>query len=149
MLLTYLYKATVVRCIDGDSVVFDIDCGFDLHLKAQSVRLYGIDTAETRGGTDDLKALGNLAKDYVSQMIPEGSEVLLKTHLDRRGKFGRILAEVFMPEAPDNEGYQPKSLNDILLEELLAVPYHGQSKEDIINQHLINLEHHRVAGRIP
>jgi len=54
-----------------------------------------------------------------------------------------------MPEAPDNEGYQTKSLNDILLEELLAVPYHGQSKEDIMNQHLINLEHHRVAGRIP
>ena len=33
MLLTYLYKATVVRCIDGDSVIFDIDCGFDVHLK--------------------------------------------------------------------------------------------------------------------
>lgn len=149
MLLTYLYKATVVRCVDGDSVIFDIDCGFDLHLRAQSVRLYGIDTAETRGGTDDLKALGNLAKDYVSQMIPEGSEVLLKTHLDRRGKFGRILAEVFMPEAPDTEGYQPRSLNDILLDELLAVPYHGQSKEEIINQHLINVEHHRSEGRIP
>lgn len=149
MLLTYLYKATVVRCVDGDSVIFDIDCGFDIQLRAQSVRLYGIDTAETRGGTDELKALGNLAKDYVSQMIPEGSEVLLKTHLDERGKFGRILAEVFMPEAPDTEGYQPKSLNDILLDELLAVPYHGQSKEDIINQHLINVQHHRAEGRIP
>ena len=148
MLLTYLYKATVVRCVDGDSVIFDIDCGFDIQLRAQSVRLYGIDTAETRGGTDELKALGNLAKDYVSQMIPEGSEVLLKTHLDGRGKFGRILAEVFMPEAPDTEGYQPRSLNDILLDELLAVPYHGQSKEDIINQHLINVEHHRSKGNL-
>ena len=76
MLLTYLYKATVVRCIDGDSVIFDIDCGFDVQLKAQSVRLYGIDTAETRGGTPELKVLGNLAKDYVAQMIPVGSEVL-------------------------------------------------------------------------
>ena len=27
---SYLYKATVVRVIDGDSVVFDVDCGFDL-----------------------------------------------------------------------------------------------------------------------
>jgi len=149
LLLTYLYKATVVRCIDGDSVIFDINCGFDITLKNQSVRLYGIDTAETRGGTEELKALGNLAKDYVSQMIPEESEVLLKTHLDGRGKFGRILAEVFMPEAPDTEGYQPRSLNDILLDELLAVPYYGQSKEDIINQHLINVHHHRAEGRIP
>lgn len=148
MLLTYLYKATVVRCIDGDSVVFDIDCGFDIRLKGQSTRLFGIDTAETRGGTDDLKALGNLAKSYVIQMLPEGSEVLLKTHLDKKGKFGRILAEVYMLEAPDTEGYQPKSLNDILLDELLAVPYHGQSKDDIINQHLINVEHHKAQGRI-
>tara|TARA_B100000900_G_C20529836_1_gene695833 strand:+ start:408 stop:857 length:450 start_codon:yes stop_codon:yes gene_type:complete len=148
LLLTYSYKATVVRCVDGDSVILDIDCGFDIQLKAQSVRLYGIDTAETRGGTEDLKALGNLAKSYVSQMIPEGSEVLLKTHLDGRGKFGRILAEVFMPEAPDTEGYQPRSLNEILLDELLAVPYHGQSKEEILNQHLINVEHHKAEGRI-
>jgi len=138
----------VVRCIDGDSVVFDIDCGFDIQLRGQSTRLFGIDTAETRGGTDDLKALGNLAKSYVIQMLPEGSEVLLKTHLDKKGKFGRILAEVYMLEAPDTEGYQPKSLNDILLDELLAVPYHGQSKEDIINQHLINVEHHKAQGRI-
>jgi len=148
LLLTYLYKATVVRCIDGDSVIFDIDCGFDVQLKAQSVRLYGIDTAETRGGTPELKVLGNLAKDYVTQMIPVGSEVLLKTHLDRRGKFGRILAEVYMPETVGVEGYQEKSLNQILLDELLAVSYHGQSKEDIINQHLINVEHHKAEGRI-
>lgn len=148
MLLTYLYKATVVRCVDGDSVIFDIDCGFDIQLKAQSVRLYGIDTAETRGGTPELKVLGNIAKDYVTQMIPVGSEVLLKTHLDRKGKFGRILAEIYMPETVGVEGYQEKSLNQILLDELLAVPYHGQSKEDIINQHLINVEHHKAEGRI-
>ena len=148
MLLTYLYKATVVRCVDGDSVIFDIDCGFDVQLKAQSVRLYGIDTAETRGGTPELKVLGNIAKDYVTQMIPVGSEVLLKTHLDRKGKFGRILAEIYMPETVGVEGYQEKSLNQILLDELLAVSYYGQSKEDIINQHLINVEHHKAEGRI-
>lgn len=148
MLLTYSYKATVVRCIDGDSVILDIDCGFDVQLKAQSVRLYGIDTAETRGGTPELKVLGNLAKDYVAQMIPVGSEVLLKTHLDKKGKFGRILAEIYMPETVGVEGYQEKSLNQILLDELLAVPYHGQSKEDIINQHLIHVEHHKAEGRI-
>ena len=146
--ITYLYEADVVRCVDGDSVILDIRCGFDIELKNQSVRLYGIDTAETRGGTPELKALGNLAKDYVAQMIPVGSEVLLRTYLDRKGKFGRILAEVYMPESVDVEGYQERSLNQILLDELLAVPYHGQSKEDIINQHLINVEHHKAEGRI-
>tara|TARA_R100001129_G_scaffold121408_1_gene84273 strand:+ start:879 stop:1328 length:450 start_codon:yes stop_codon:yes gene_type:complete len=149
MKMDWLYRATCERVVDGDSIILTIDAGFDILLSKQSVRLHGIDTSETRGGTPELKALGILAKNYVKQMVPEGSELLIRTHLDGRGKFGRILAEVFMPEAPDTEGYQAKSLNNILVDELLAVPYHGQSKEDVINQHLINVEHHRAEGRIP
>jgi len=148
MNIEWLYHATCERVVDGDSIVLTIDAGFDILLSKQSVRLYGIDTAETRGGTPELKALGLLAKDYVTQMVPEGSELLIRTHMDGRGKFGRILAELYLPEAPDIEGFQERSLNTILLDELLAVPYHGQSKEDIINQHLVNVEHHKGEGRI-
>jgi len=148
MNIEWLYHATCERVVDGDSIILTIDAGFDILLSKQSVRLYGIDTAETRGGTPELKALGLLAKDYVTQMVPEGSELLIRTHMDGRGKFGRILAELYLPEAPDIEGFQERSLNTILLDELLAVPYHGQSKEDIINQHLVNVEHHKGEGRI-
>ena len=95
-----------------------------------------------------MKALGLLAKDYVMQMVPEGSELLIRTHMDRKGKFGRILGELYLPEVPDVEGFQDRSLNTILLDEMLAVQYYGQSKEDIINQHLINVEHHKAEGRI-
>ncbi len=148
MKMDWLYHATCERVVDGDSIILTIDAGFDILLSKQSVRLYGIDTAETRGGTPELKALGILAKDYVRQMAPEGSELLIRTRMDKKGKFGRILAELFLPEAPDVGGYQDKSLNNILLDELLAVSYHGQSKDDIINQHLINVEHHKSEGRI-
>jgi len=148
MKMDWLYHATCERVVDGDSIILTIDAGFDILLSKQSVRLYGIDTAETRGGTPELKALGILAKDYVKQMAPEGSELLIRTRMDKKGKFGRILAELFLPEAPDVGGYQDKSLNNILLDELLAVSYHGQSKDDIINQHLINVEHHKSEGRI-
>lgn len=148
MNIEWLYHATCERVVDGDSIILTIDAGFDILLSKQSVRLYGIDTAETRGGTPELKALGLLAKDYVTQMVPEGSELLIRTHMDGRGKFGRILAELYLPEAPEIEGFQERSLNTILLDELLAVSYHGQAKEDIINQHLINVEHHKGEGRI-
>ena len=96
-----------------------------------------------------MKALGLLAKDYVIQMVPEGSELLIRTHMNRKGKFGRVLGELYLPEVPDVEGFQDRSLNNILLDEMLAVPYYGQSKEDVINQHLINVQHHRTEGRIP
>lgn len=146
--IEWLYHATCERVVDGDSIILTIDAGFDVLLSKQSVRLYGIDTAETRGGTPELKALGNLAKDYVKKMVPEGSGLLIRTHMDRKGKFGRILAEVHLPEVPDIGGFQDRSLNNILLDEMLAVQYYGQSKEDIINQHLINVQHHKAEGRI-
>ena len=148
MNIEWLYHATCERVVDGDSIILTIDAGFDVLLSKQSVRLYGIDTAETRGGTPELKALGNLAKDYVKQLVPEGSGLLIRTHMDRKGKFGRILAEVYLPEVPDIGGFQDRSLNNILLDEMLAVQYYGQSKEDIINQHLINVQHHKAEGRI-
>ena len=56
MKMDWLYHATCERVVDGDSIILTIDAGFDVLLKSQSVRLYGIDTAETRGGTPELKA---------------------------------------------------------------------------------------------
>ena len=53
----YCYRAEVLRVIDGDSLSLNVRLGFDVSLK-MNVRLYGIDTAETRrvsGGTEDLK----------------------------------------------------------------------------------------------
>jgi len=125
----YQYSATVVRWIDGDSVILDIDCGFDMTLKGQNVRLMGIDTSETRGGTQELKWLGNLAKKFCIEAAPIDSRVTIKTYLDKKGKFGRILADIY-PE--DNQA----SLNDTLRLERLAVDYHGQNKSELINQHL-------------
>ena len=42
------YKVNVLRVVDGDTVDVDIDLGFSTWLKKQRIRLYGIDTPETR-----------------------------------------------------------------------------------------------------
>ena len=137
----YQYNAKVVRWIDGDSVVLDIDCGFSVFLGKQNVRLYGIDTSETRGGTPELKWLGNLAKQHVNDVCPAGSEIIIKTHLDKKGKFGRILAEIYM-------GAGMISLNDELKQKRLAVDYHGQSKKEILELHNLNVAWHKERGEI-
>ena len=49
----YEYKVRIVKVVDGDTVDVDIDLGFDVWLKNQRVRLYGIDTPESR--TRDLE----------------------------------------------------------------------------------------------
>ena len=145
MKMDWLYHATCERVVDGDSIILTIDAGFDVLLKSQSVRLYGIDTAETRGGTPELKALGLLAKDYVTQMVPEGSELLIGTHMDRKGKFGRILGELYLPEVPDVEGFQDRSLNTILLTRcwLCSITV-SQGRHH--NQHLINVQHRKAKA---
>ena len=142
----YTYKATIRSVYDGDSCRVDLNLGMGVWLHNQSIRLYGIDAAEIRGGTVETKALGNLAKDYLKKELPEGCTVLLRTYIDKRGKFGRVLASIYKQEG---DGFQTKSLNAALVDLRLAVAYHGQSKADVAAQHLENVKYHQELGNIP
>jgi len=139
----YCYRAEVLRVIDGDSLSLNVRLGFDVSLK-MSVRLYGIDTAETRrvrGGNDDLKALGRFAKYFVKELLPVGTEVTIQTKLDGKGKFGRVLATILIDGDED-------SLNDLMVAQRLAIPYHGQSKSLVLEQHKMCVAHHKKLGNI-
>tara|TARA_R110002167_G_scaffold122035_4_gene300488 strand:- start:45 stop:386 length:342 start_codon:yes stop_codon:yes gene_type:complete len=96
----YEYKAKVHRIIDGDTVDVTIDLGFDMTTK-QRVRLYGIDTPETR--TRDLKekVRGKAAKARLFELLNGcGREIVLRTL--KRGKYGRILGKLIHPETKEN-----------------------------------------------
>ena len=43
----YLYRAVVVRVVDGDTIDVDIDLGFYVWIRKQRIRLIGIDAPET------------------------------------------------------------------------------------------------------
>ena len=49
----YEYRCKVVKIIDGDTVDVDIDLGFGVWLKKERIRMFGIDTPESR--TRDLE----------------------------------------------------------------------------------------------
>ena len=128
----YQYKARVNRVIDGDSVVLDIDLGFDTWMNNQHIRIYGIYTPESRTRDLDEKARGLMATDHVRLLLEIGDVVTINTHKDSGGKFGRILARIINVDGMD--------VATALLEENLAVPYYGQSKDEIKQQHLDNRE---------
>ena len=74
----YEYKAIVVKVVDGDTVDVDIDLGFNVWLKKQRIRLYGIDTPESRTRDKVEKVFGNLAKAKVHRdILIEKGEVTL------------------------------------------------------------------------
>jgi len=133
----YEYRATLRRIVDGDTVDVDIDCGFDIVLSNQRIRLYGIDTPESRTRDLEEKKCGKLAAKYIEDHIPVGSTFTLRTRLDGKGKYGRILGELicYVPEF-DRE----MSLNTAMIQKHLAVEYYGQSKDDIEAEHLRNRE---------
>ena len=54
----YEYGCTVTRVVDGDTIDVILDLGFSIFHKCR-VRLYGIDTPESRTRDKDEKARGN------------------------------------------------------------------------------------------
>jgi micrococcal nuclease len=116
----YEYKATIDRWVDGDTVDVDIDLGFDVVLRDQRVRLYGINTPESRTRDLEEKAKGLAAKARVNEMAPVGTVVTLLTHkYDAKGKFGRILGAIVTDDG---------TVNQMLLEEGHATEYFGGKK---------------------
>ena len=65
----------------------------------------------------------------------DDDQIILKTHKDKTGKFGRILGELWR-----TSNYTDKSINRYMIEKHHAVAYHGQSKEDIEKEHIKNRE---------
>jgi len=132
----YEYRANLVKVVDGDTVDVDIDLGFGIWMKDERVRIMGIDTPESRTRDQVEKLFGLAAKNRVKEMLEKN--VVLKTFAakdgeDMKGKFGRILGDFYI----ESEG---KLLTEVMIEEGHAVPYHGQSKDDIQEQHLANRE---------
>ena len=58
----FCYNAKVLRVVDGDTIDLMVDLGFSIHHKVR-VRLYGINTPESRTRDLEEKALGLKAKD--------------------------------------------------------------------------------------
>ena len=130
------YKCTVVRIIDGDTVDVDIDLGFGVWMRKERVRMFGIDTPESRTRDLEEKKYGYAAKDYLTGMLNDEGGILLKTHKDdATGKFGRIIGELWR-----TTDFADKSINEYMIEKHHAVRYMGQSKDDIAEEHLKNRE---------
>jgi micrococcal nuclease len=120
--MTYQYNAEIIRCVDGDTVDAWIDVGFDMRIK-QRLRLHGIDTPETRTKDPIEKKVGLMAKARVQELLEVGKTYPIWTV--EKGKFGRYLARIYLDEARN------QCVNDMLVEENLALIYFGGSKADV------------------
>ena len=105
------YKAHVTAVYDGDTITCDIDLGCSMWLRGEKIRLLGINAPEVRGSE---REQGIQARDALRQQIL-GKEVMLMTHKDKRGKYGRYLGVVI------RDGVV---MNDWMVENGFAEIYH-------------------------
>ena len=119
----------VIKVVDGDTIDVMLDLGFDIMYKSR-VRLFGIDTPESR--TRDLveKKYGLMSKEYLKTALKNAEKIVIKTHKgEETGKFGRILGEIFCDGV---------NINQQMCDEHHAVPYVGQNKDLVEEAHLEN-----------
>jgi len=94
----YQYNAVIRKIVDGDTVEIDIDLGLSAWVHNEKIRLYGIDTPEVYGvkkGSAEWER-GNLASEFVKKYLMENSQVIIETIKDKKEKYGRYLAVIFI-----------------------------------------------------
>ena len=108
----YFYQATVNSVYDGDTVKVDIDLGLKVIVKHESLRLNRINAPEVRG---DEREQGLMSRDYLRSRI-DNKTVFLQTLKDKKGKYGRYLAEILL-----EENGELININDEMVEKGFAV----------------------------
>lgn len=93
----YIYKARIVNVIDGDTLMLDIDLGFQV-IKRQRIRLAGINAAEMK------TEVGKKAAENLSRIVNELDEVVVRTN--KIDIYGRYVGDIFYPKT------QPKKSLD-------------------------------------
>jgi micrococcal nuclease len=89
---TSLYGQNVVRVkkvIDGDTILLD---------NGEQVRLIGVDTPETKHPQKPVERFGKEAYLFTKRMV-EGKEVRLEYDWQRKDRYGRLLAYVYLTNA--------------------------------------------------
>ena len=121
----------VIKVVDGDTIDVMLDLGFDIMYKSR-VRLFGIDTPESRTSDKTEKKYGLMSKKFLQDELKSASKLSIKTYKgEETGKFGRILGDVFV---------DGKSVNMKMVKEGHAVQYYGQNKSLIEKAHMKNRE---------
>lgn len=138
---TFIYRiSSLAKVVDGDTIDVNIDLGFDVGTK-QRVRLLGIDTPESRTSDKEEKRFGLLSKKKLKEwclkaVASENDDIEIELRCpeaDSRGKFGRVLGEVWVSE----DGVWT-NVNKWLCDEGYAVPYNAQNKAEVESLHMIN-----------
>ena len=123
---SYMYNCKITRVVDGDTFDTLIALGFNISHTGR-VRMLGIDTPVSRPRNLKEKELGLASKQFLKDKIAEAPitsgkrrrDIMIKTTKEGRGKFGRILATLYVGGV---------DINQLMIDAGHARPYFGGKK---------------------
>jgi len=107
------YKAKIVRWIDGDTVLVDVDLGF-FCTRRERLRLARISAHELNSETLYKRRRARSARFHAEKLCPVDSTVVIKTSKSDRDRYARYIAEI---------NFQDKNISDELLRRKLVKKY--------------------------
>jgi len=102
----YQYNAKIVRWVDGDTVILDIDLGFYV-TRQERVRLARINAPELNSKVPYQVRLAKSARAKAKKFAPEGSQVVLSTSKSDIDRYSRYIGEITV---------NGKNISDYLIE---------------------------------
>ena len=118
----YEYRIkSIEHIVDGDTFDCIVDLGFSILHKIR-VRMYGINTPESRTRDLEEKARGLASKKRLIELLEEHKGNLVLATKEK-GKYGRYLGVVYAENAV--EGWDRLDINGTLIKEGFAVEYFG------------------------
>lgn len=108
------YKAIITSVYDGDTCTVDIDLGFSVWVRGEKLRLLRINAPEVTGAS---KVRGLKSKKFLESLI-KGKLVTIETIKDKKEKYGRYLAEIWIEDKSGKRMNSPRrmNVNDLLVE---------------------------------
>ena len=113
MINPYWYTGKVLGVVDGDTVDLMVDLGFSVHHKIR-VRLYGVNTPESRTKDAAEKAMGVKAKEFTKDWLHNHETIFIKTIVDKNEKTGVYLLN-FTHRATSNHRQLHASIRTLLV----------------------------------
>ena len=128
----YEYQVkSIDHIVDGDTFDCTLDLGFNISHKIR-VRMYGINTPESRTRDLEEKKRGLASKQRLTQLLNVGtnSDVNLILQTKEKGKYGRYLGIILRERSASStdshwEDEERLNINERLVTEGFAVEYFG------------------------
>ncbi len=101
----YIYRASLVKVVDGDTIIVMLDLGCHTFIKKR-IRLKGLNAPELK------TEAGQLSKTWLTEHLI--GELVIETKKDRADKYARLLGTIYINDA---------NINELMLAENMAVKY--------------------------